>query len=305
MARKARTKNPEGIYHVSSRSINEINMFNDNDDMDYFLSILKMIVCKYEIKIYAYCLMSNHYHILIDTCNYDISKLMKILNLRYVKYINRKYNRRGPLLDGRFYSSAINDMNYLIYVSAYIHNNPKDLPGYRNRESEYKYSSFRYYSKKTNALDNFVDVRIIMNFLDRKSKSKAILLYEKILDYQKRIIDYTEFKDSFDYLKTKSCELPKRKKPKRDYGPEKIIQNLCNKLGMNYTAKNFLNNSDSKSKNIAAYLISIFSTANYETIKMYFGQISQSTYLNMIKKGFDNIRENSILWNKIIQSFYQ
>jgi putative transposase len=139
----------EGIF-VMARSIPEFDLFPCDEDKTYFLNLLQNCKEKYHCRVYSYCLMTNHYHLLLDMNGFDISKFMKSLNLRHVKYINKKYKnkkykRRGHLLDERFNSKLVKDSEGLLTVSAYIHNNTKDLPGYSDKINEYPFSSMGIY----------------------------------------------------------------------------------------------------------------------------------------------------------------
>ena len=117
MPRTARKKDPTAIYHIMAHSISEFDLYPDNSDKEYFLDTLQKYKEKHDCKIYSYCLMSNHYHILIDTNGYDISKFMKSLNQAYVRYINKKYDRKGHLLTERFHSKIIESDDYLLTVN--------------------------------------------------------------------------------------------------------------------------------------------------------------------------------------------
>ena len=141
MSRAGRIKEPSAIYHVMSRSITEFDLFKDDSDKERFLDILNKYKEKLHSKVYGFCLMTNHYHIILDTCGYDISEFMKRLNLSYVNYIKYKYKRRGHLMADRFSSKIIDSDEYLLTVSAYVHNNCKDIPDYNGREFDYPYSS--------------------------------------------------------------------------------------------------------------------------------------------------------------------
>ena len=120
MSRAARIKEPTAIYHVMSRSITEFDMFPDNSDKERFLDLLQESMQKFHCKIYGYCLMTNHYHLIMDTCGQDISKVMKSLNQRYVNHIKGIYKRRGSLLAERFSSKIVNTDEYMLTVSAYV-----------------------------------------------------------------------------------------------------------------------------------------------------------------------------------------
>ncbi|MDP4094292.1 MAG: transposase, partial [Bacillota bacterium] len=181
MPRAGRIKNPEAIYHVMSRSISEFNLFPENSDKDKFLDILQECMNKYNCKTYAYCLMTNHYHLMLDTCGFDISKFMKSLNQRYVKYVNKTYKRRGHLLDERFSSKIIDSEEYLLTVSAYIHNNPKDLPEYNGKESEYQYSSMGIYLGKRKDKRGIVDTDFILGCVNEADRKEAVKRYEEMV----------------------------------------------------------------------------------------------------------------------------
>ena len=123
MPRYARVKEPTAIYHIMSHSITEFDLFPDNSDKEKFLDLLQECLDKFHCKVYGYCLMTNHYHLILDTCGYDISDFMKVLNQRYALYIKRIYKRKGHLLADRFTSKIIDTDQYLMTLSAYIHNN--------------------------------------------------------------------------------------------------------------------------------------------------------------------------------------
>jgi putative transposase len=123
MPRFARIKSPEYIYHVMCRSISEFNLLRDEDDKNYYLTLLKKYNKKFHCKIYAYCLMDTHQHMHIDPQGFDISKYMLCVNTSYVLYYNKKYNRHGHVFQGRYESRVVSNDGYSLAVSAYIHNN--------------------------------------------------------------------------------------------------------------------------------------------------------------------------------------
>ena len=142
MSRAARKKSSDGVYHVMSRSISEIDLFSSDEDKDHYLRLLSKYVKKYHCRIYSYCLMSNHVHIFIDTLGFDISRLMHSLNTAYVCWFNKKHKRHGHLFQGRFISRIVTGGIQGARLSAYIHNNPSDISGYSGREESYPYSSY-------------------------------------------------------------------------------------------------------------------------------------------------------------------
>lgn len=125
MPRIARVKKSlDGIYHIIERGNEKKDIFHDDADRIKFLKILQRNKEKYAYKVYAYCLMSNHVHLLIGSNGSDISQVMKSINVSYVIYFNRKHNRCGHLFQDRFKSEYIDSDNYLLEASRYIHLNP-------------------------------------------------------------------------------------------------------------------------------------------------------------------------------------
>jgi putative transposase len=233
MPRAARIKNPEAIYHVMARSITEFDMFPEDEDKDHFLDLLKTCKDKFHCRVYAYCLMTNHFHILLDTNGYDISKFMKSLNQRYVRYINKKYNRRGHLLAERFYSKIITNSEYALTVSAYIHNNSKDIPGYSNRVFEYPYSSMMIYLGKQKDRRDLIDTDFILGIVNERNKSKAIKAFAEMVVEKREAGINTKLKKYLEEFDKEQHEYRSyRTVLLRDKNPEEIIKIIAEKYGI-------------------------------------------------------------------------
>ena len=101
-----------GCYHVLNRGVERRAIFLDDYDYDYFISLLAELQTLYNFHIHAYCLMSNHYHLLLENKNNNLSLILKQLNHRYTLYFNKKYNRVGTLWQGRFKSWFVYDEHY-------------------------------------------------------------------------------------------------------------------------------------------------------------------------------------------------
>ena len=177
MPRKSREKHNRAIYHIMCRSISEILLFRDNDDKFYYLSLLKKNTDKYKCSIYAYCLMDNHLHLHLDPKGYDISKFMHSINTAYVLYYNKKYKRHGHVLQERFQSRILDSDRYNLAVSAYIHNNPKNIEVYTGREEEYKYSSYGIYLGLRKDEHKLVDINFIKSLTGISNKRKFTEIY--------------------------------------------------------------------------------------------------------------------------------
>ncbi len=124
MARPLRIEYEGGFYHVTSRGNARQDIFIDNKDYRMFLSILASVVKQYRWIVHAYCLMGNHYHLLVETPQANLSQGMRQLNGVYTQKYNRAHNRVGHLLQGRYKAFVVEKDPYLLELSRYIALNP-------------------------------------------------------------------------------------------------------------------------------------------------------------------------------------
>lgn len=148
MPRQGRQRAEKSPHHIMCRSIDELLMFNTEEDKEKYLALIKASSKIHRIEILSYCLMDNHIHLLVHPRGGDISKFMQAINNPYAKYYNRIYERKGHLFADRFKNIVVKDLNQLLRNSAYIHNNAKDLlyKGYKSIE-DYPYSSIKDYTQ--------------------------------------------------------------------------------------------------------------------------------------------------------------
>jgi REP element-mobilizing transposase RayT len=152
MARQWRIEYPGALYHVLSRGNGRRDIFLSDDDWSLFLSLLEELSDRFDIEIFAYVLMGNHYHILLRTLNANLSKAMQWFGTAYTRKFNISNHQSGHLFQGRFKSILVENDAYLLRLSCYIHRNPLRA-GMVERLSEYRWSSYRYYAYKTKAPD--------------------------------------------------------------------------------------------------------------------------------------------------------
>ncbi len=146
MARKYRISYP-GMYHIINRGVGKRNVFLADEDHEVFLALLGEILEKYNITLHTYCLMTNHYHLLLETYEENLSEAIKYLNGNYAIYFNKKYKRPGHLWQGRFLSYYLYDDVHFWIVAKYIEQNP--VKAHMVKEiSEYKYQSFFQWKHK-------------------------------------------------------------------------------------------------------------------------------------------------------------
>ncbi|MDQ0254478.1 REP element-mobilizing transposase RayT [Evansella vedderi] len=140
MPRKAREKSRSGIYHVIIRGANRQEIFHDEEDSRRFLETLLKYKKVSGLKIYGWCLMSNHVHLLLKEGNEGIDVTMKRLGVSFVFYYNWKYLTTGHLFQDRFRSEKVETEKYLLTVARYIHQNPLKA-GLVKKVNDWKWSS--------------------------------------------------------------------------------------------------------------------------------------------------------------------
>jgi putative transposase len=296
MPRAARIKDPEAIYHIMSRSITEFDLFPDNSDKEEFLDILKKYAEKYHCKVYAFCLMTNHYHIIIDTCGFDISKFMKSFNQTYVKHINRKYNRRGHLLTERFASKIITNDKYMLTVSAYVHNNPKDISGYAGREYEYTYSSMGIYLGLRKDKRKLVDTDFVLGCVNEINRKRAVERYEEIVRERRGIVINRKLQEYLKQFQDEQYEYrPYRKVIIRDKDPKEIIRMVAGKFGIEDTEKilHRWKRSTMDFRRVVAYVLHAFCGMGIKEVAENMCNITASCCAKLSDRGYEIIRRDN------------
>ncbi len=124
MPRSIRNKSESGIYHIMLRGINRQDIFEDEKDIQKLLETIKKYKEISQFEIYAYCIMSNHVHLLIKELGESISDVVKRISSSYVFWYNKRYERCGHLFQERFKSEAVENYEYFLTVLRYIHQNP-------------------------------------------------------------------------------------------------------------------------------------------------------------------------------------
>ncbi|MGI6318255.1 MAG: REP-associated tyrosine transposase [Dethiobacteria bacterium] len=152
MPRYSRQKSDLGIYHIIVRGVDRMNIFLDKNDNSKFLDTLRRFKEADNCEIYAYCLMSNHVHLLMKEAGDSIQRFMKRVGVSYVYYFNKKYDRVGHLFQDRYRSEAIDSEQYLLACARYIHNNPV-AAGLVEYPEDYDWSSYSYYLGSSNHSD--------------------------------------------------------------------------------------------------------------------------------------------------------
>lgn len=144
MARPLRISYPGAFYHITARGNERKNIFLTDRDREKFLSYLGSATERYEAAVHVYCLMGNHYHLLLETPAGNLIDIMRHINGAYTTYFNKKRNRSGHLLQGRYRAILVDVDEYAKELSRYIHLNPVRA-GAAARPEEYRWSSYQDY----------------------------------------------------------------------------------------------------------------------------------------------------------------
>ena len=163
MPRQARKKAESGIYRIMLRGINQQQIFEDDEDRERFLEILKKTREKDGFDLIAWCLMPNHVHLLIHENYVKLETIFRRIGSSYVYWYNGKYERTGHLFQDRFKSEPVEDDAYFLSVIRYIHRNPVKA-ALCEKPEEYAYSSLKNYFEK----DGLHDSQMVLEMMDEE-----------------------------------------------------------------------------------------------------------------------------------------
>ena len=155
------------MYHITSRGDDRKRIYISDYDYNKFLEYVLAAKDKYKFYLYAYVLMSNHYHLFIETTQPNLSRIMQYLNTAYTAYYNTKWKRKGHLFQGRYKSIIVDRDSYFLELTRYIHLNPVRAKMVKNPE-EYKWTSFHGYMNKKR--DGYIDKDRVSIYLGMKSE---------------------------------------------------------------------------------------------------------------------------------------
>lgn len=193
MSRKKRKYVDSEIYHIIIRGNNKQNIFYDDNDKIFLIKRIEKYSKQLDIKIFAYCLMENHVHIMIGNANKNMSKFMLKLNTSYSRTFNRKYDRVGHLFQGRYLSNPIENDSEFKTVIRYIFQNPIKV-GFDNF-FKYKWNSVSLMNENNN--QTFIDKEYIYSIFDNQNNFYNFIIQKNndvCMDYENKY-----------FLSDKSC----------------------------------------------------------------------------------------------------
>lgn len=171
MVRPLRIDYPHAYYHVTCRGNERKNIFKDDRDRSTFLEKLKLSLEIYSVRLHCYVLMSNHFHLIVETPKANLSEFMRHFNVSYTTFYNRTHQRVGHLYQGRFKAILVEADSYLLELSRYVHLNPVRIRSIKSRDYEGQLKYLENYS--WSSLGGYLSSR----------RSKPWVIYQDVLSY--------------------------------------------------------------------------------------------------------------------------
>lgn len=213
---------PGALYHVIQRGNNREHVFERPEDKEFLIEQLKKSVAVDGVELYAYVVMSNHYHLAFRTCVEPLRKVMHRINTRYGLYYNRATERTGHIFEGRYKAIPVQNEGYLISLIRYIHRNPVRA-GICLNIQDYPWSSDRFYRKQETS---FVETGLLLDIISGGRKQS--------------VQNYSQFMEQDDdHPVTEEFSVPKNENPEgRDQaikksGGRKSLDEILTETGIN------------------------------------------------------------------------
>lgn len=240
MPRPLRRYSNSKVYHIILKGIDNQDIFYEDSDRRIFLKNILSSKENFYYEIFAYCLMTNHVHMIVRAENEMLSKAMQSLVVRYSHYFNKKYKRTGPFLQNRFKSKTVENQRYFLDVCKYVHKNPEKAG--ISRVKDYEWSSYKEYigneiiiNKKillyyfNNKIEEFIKFTTEIDEANEVNNWAEFEIIEKLTDIQLANIIIKKF--SIDSIE--NIALFFKEKTKKEQ--EKYIREIKNILGTNKT----------------------------------------------------------------------
>ena len=209
MSRKKRIWYPGATYHVMSRGNRRTALFKEQDDYLVFLTYLKRAQELYGFKIHSLCLMTNHFHLALETNDIQLSKIMQKILHPYSMEFNHKYNFTGHVFESRYTACLVENERYFLEVSRYIHLNPVKAQMVRN-PIDYKYSSYDLFvlditQSKTDIVEKtLIDIldtsRVLSAFRNNSKEEYRMFVEGKISHAEQEMLIQKDIKEDDMWL---------------------------------------------------------------------------------------------------------
>ena len=313
MARAWRIEYEGALYHVFSRGNEQRAIVIDDEDRELFLDTLAQMSERFEIEIFAYVLMDNHYHLLFRTHRANLSKSMQWFGATYTSRFNVTHNRSGHLFQGRFKNMLVENDAYLLQLSYYIHRNPLRA-GMVKRLSSFIWSSYRAYAYGR-GIAKWLNTEVILSqFANAKDLHRAYrqsaqkyakeeqriwenLRYGIFLGTQK----FTEKIKKQNLSGTPHQEIPQQKQLDKNVDPEVIFLQASKMLNCNpehFHKSKRISEAEKLNRDLLIYLTWQSGQLTNQQIGEKFG-LTYSAVSQRVSIFKDLLRKNQALQNKL------
>ena len=288
MARPLRIEYEGAFYHVTARGNERAKIFFSKKDCERFKEYIAAAKNKFGLILHAYVLMTNHYHLIVETPQKNLSRIMHFINGSYTTYLNVKRKRTGHLFQGRYKAILVDIDNYLLELSRYVHLNPVRAKMAQKPE-EYFHSSYRSYM--TGKPESIVSVDTVLGMLAEK-RSEAAGRYRNFVEsaigeelasplqkvYGGVILGSKQFvREALERVKldrVKNPETSHRKALRSSLGIEEILMACCDHFDVTREEARKIRRSDSRK--VCIHLIKKHTSVTNREIAQMFGTLSSS-----------------------------
>lgn len=314
MARPLRVEYPGAFYHVINRGNAGENLFKGIRDREKFLEYLETAIERFSLKIYTYCLMTNHFHVLLETRLPNLSQAIQWVNVSYAGYFNRKYQRNGHLFQGRFKSILVDADEYLKQLSRYIHLNPVRA-NLVEHPDEYKWSSYSTITGKTKEPAWLESAWLLSQF--GTQRKQAITNYKKFVEEANTkdlknpakdlsggfILGSPDFviwiKETFLSTRSDENEIPQLRELKPRINIDQIVEAVCREFNCEIETILQKGRKRNVARDVAIYLVRVLSGEKGKNIGEYFGNISGAAITRRYNCLVKQIENNKRFRNRI------
>ena len=297
MARPLRIEYPNAWYHVKNRGRRGENVFSDRKDYEMFLGVLQESFELFGCRVAAFCLLSNHYHVLLQTPLGNLSRVMRHVNGVYTQRYNQRQKVDGQLFRGRYKSVLVEEDSHLVELLRYIHRNPVRA-NICQSVSDYPWSSHHAYVSTAKKWDWLCRDFLLSMFAD--TTAKGIREYRQFVKGE----ESTEIKDFFSkknvpsilgsrnfvewvkekyYLVKKHDEVPQSKELAPTIIEIKKVVSLCYEINIE-ELESVKRGQENEPRNVAIFLSRKHSGLPLEEIGKQFGLIKYSTVSNVARR---------------------
>lgn len=266
------------FYHITSRGDDRKKIFISEYDFTKFLEYLSVAKTKFKFYVYGYCLMSNHYHLLLETTQPNISKIMHYINGSYTTYYNIKRRRSGHVFQGRFKSIVVDKDSYFLELSRYIHLNPVRAK-ITDNPAKYRWSSYLVYLGKK---DSLLDRDRVKQCLDMNTGQYERFILEGIKDprdpfknvYAGFLLGSVKFiKEKLEDLRcqVEGDEISHKQTIRLTASKDDIIKAITDKYRKTIEQIRISKHRPMKEKNLAVYLLRKYTSLTSKEIGIELG----------------------------------